>query len=84
MIDEVGQLQTMFGKAVGEEQIHVLVGDDLGNEAFYNLGLIFTDFKAGNITGSLGIIGPSRLEYASVIPVIRYFGSLLDDIAKGW
>jgi heat-inducible transcriptional repressor len=84
MIDEANGLQTIFGKAVGEEEIHILVGDDLGNEAFYNLGLIFTDFKAGKITGSLGIIGPSRLEYASIIPTIRYFGSLLDDIAKNW
>ena len=84
MIDEFHQLQSIFSKAVGEEPVHILVGDDLGSEVFYNLGLIFTDFKAGDVTGTLGIIGPSRIAYSSVIPTVRYFGSLLDDIAKNW
>jgi len=84
LIDEFNRLNAFFKKASSEEPIHVLVGDDLDNEMFTNLSLIFTDFHAKNIEGSIGIIGPSRLHYSKIIPTMRYFSQLIDEIAKGW
>ena len=84
MIDELNQIQSIFNQVSGEEAIHILVGDDLENEHFHNLGLVFTDFEAGDIKGSLGIIGPSRLNYSEIIPIIRYFGDLVGEISKNW
>jgi len=84
MIDEFNRLHSLFQKATGEESVHILVGNDLENEFFDNLGMVFADFSAGDISGSLGIIGPSRLDYPSVIPVIRYFSKLLKEISKNW
>ena len=84
MIDEFSLINAIFNKATGDETIHILVGDDLDNDMFYNLGLVFVDFSAGDISGYLGIIGPSRLDYPAVIPTIRYFGNLVSQIAKNW
>jgi len=84
MIDEFSRLHSLFQKATGEEPIHILVGDDLENEFFESLGMVFADFSAGDISGSLGIIGPSRLHYPSVIPIVRYFSNLLKEISKNW
>jgi len=84
LIDEFNRIYSIFSKATSDEPIHILVGDDLDNEFFQNLGMVFTDFSAGDIKGSLGIIGPSRLNYSTVIPTIRYFGNLVSEIAKNW
>jgi len=46
--------------------------------------MVFADFSAGDISGSLGIIGPSRLDYPSVIAVVRFFRKLLKEISKNW
>ncbi len=84
LIDEFNQLNAYFQKASGEESVHILVGDDFGHDYFSDLSLVFADFKAGNLKGSLGIIGPSRFHYPSIIPTIRYFGDLVAEIAKNW
>lgn len=84
MIDEFALINAIFSKATGDETIHILVGDDLDNDMFYNLGLVFVDFSAGDVNGYLGIIGPSRLNYPTIIPTIRYFGDLVSEIAKNW
>jgi heat-inducible transcriptional repressor len=85
MIDEFNQVNALFSKVVSNEPIHVLVGDDLDNEFFRDVGMVFTNFSAGeDLSGSLGIIGPCRLDYPHVIPTIRYFGELISEIAKNW
>jgi len=84
MIDEFSQINLLFAKATGEESIHILVGDDLDDEMFQSLGLVFTDFSTPDLTGCLGIIGPSRLNYSHIIPTLRYFSGLVDEISKNW
>ncbi|MFC1627291.1 hypothetical protein ACFL18_01890 [Patescibacteria group bacterium] len=84
MIDEFSRINAFFSKVTGEETVHLLVGDDFGHDMFQDLSLIFTDFQAGDVKGSLGIIGPSRLPYTSIIPTIRYFSDLIDEMSKNW
>lgn len=84
MIDEYNQLNSLFSKVAGDETIHLIIGEDFDNDFFQSLGLVFTDFNTGDIQGSLGIIGPSRLNYPSIIPTIRYFGELVSEISKNW
>ena len=84
MIDEFSRLNSLFTKATGDEPVHVLVGDDLDNDFFESLGMVFTDFNTPKLSGSLGIIGPSRLDYSSVIPMIRYINGLVSEISQNW
>lgn len=84
LIDEFSQLNEIFTKASGEETVHVLVGDDLDSKWFQSLGLVFTDFKAPQLSGSIGVIGPARLNYPQLIPVVRYFGNLVNEISQNW
>jgi heat-inducible transcriptional repressor len=84
LIDEFALLNSIFAKIHGEEPMHILVGDDFENEIFEPLSFVFADFSTPNMSGSLGIIGPSRLHYQSIIPTVRYFGNLVTEIGKGW
>ena len=85
ILDNGDQLQIIFGKAKGDEPIHILLGDDFGIEFMRPCGIIYTDFVMGNYgEGTLGVIGPSRLNYPYIIPMMRYFGGLIEDITKDW
>ena len=33
--------------------------------------------------GHLGVIGPARANYGTVIPILRYFGNLIEEVANG-
>lgn len=84
MIEESNRLLEIFGRSFGEEPIHLLLGDELGYEFLEPCGMIFTQFEAGpEKSGSLGVIGPARLDYSRIVPMVRYFGDLLEELLKG-
>lgn len=85
MLDETQALLNLFGKSFGEEPIHLLLGEELGYDLLEPCGMVFTHFKAGpKRSGSLGVIGPSRLYYPRIIPIVRHFGNLIEELAKGF
>jgi heat-inducible transcriptional repressor len=68
-----------------EEDIHVLIEDELGSRLSGPYGFIFTNFTTPlNICGKIGVLGPARLRYTSIIPTVRYFGGLIETSASGW
>jgi heat-inducible transcriptional repressor len=86
LIDNESDLQIFFQKAGGHnEPVHIMLGDDFESEHLYPCGFVHTTFDFGLYgEGNLGVIGPSRLDYPYIIPMIRYFGKLLDEIAEKW
>lgn len=85
LLDETRGLQLIFEKALGEDPIHILLGEELEQEFLRPCGFVFTHFATGtNKKGALGIIGPLRLNYPRVIPMIRYFGELINELTRNW
>lgn len=85
VIDDIKRMQEIFSHDMDEDPIQVLVGEDLGVEFMQACGMVFTHFQAGQkVNGCLGVIGPSRLNYSQVVPLVRYFGRLINEIAQNW
>ncbi len=85
LLDEFKSLQALFEKSFGEDPVHILLGEDLEEEFLRPCGMVFTHFEAGpKRSGNIGVIGPCRLNYPTVIPTIRYFGELINKMAKDW
>lgn len=83
LLEEDNRLLAIFDRAVGDDPIHILLGEELGAELFRPLGLVFADFKVGRHTGRLGVLGPCRLNYSHVIPMVRYMNQLVSQIGRG-
>ncbi|MDZ4228063.1 MAG: hypothetical protein U1E54_02340, partial [Candidatus Levybacteria bacterium] len=65
--------------------VQILLGDELGPILHGPYGFVFTHYKTPmQLTGEIGVLGPSRLNYMQIVPTVRYFGDLVKDIAKGW
>jgi len=80
LLDEAEAINNLFSKSFGEEAVHLLLGDELGYDYLEPCGMVFTKFKAGDRSGSLGVIGPNRFNYSLVIPAVKYFGGLLEEL----
>lgn len=85
-LDEFDLFKTLCSvKDDDDQDIHVLVGEELAPRLEGPYGFVFKRYHTPlNETGEIGVLGPSRLHYTSVIPVVRYFGGLIEEIAKGW
>lgn len=82
MVDKFETLKQVIDQMRGEEQIRILFGDELGIPYLEPCGFVVTRYQMGNHRGVLGIIGPSRLNYPTVIPTIRYFSQLLSELTR--
>jgi transcriptional regulator of heat shock response len=46
--------------------------------------MAYIDFVAGTINGHLGVIGPARLNYRYVMPMLTHMSGLITEISKNW
>lgn len=67
-----------------ETPFDILVGEEFAREALSQCGFVYCKFTTPHVTGAIGIVGPSRLNYPSVIPVVRYMGGLIGEFASSW
>lgn len=85
LLDQFDYWEKLFEKSGEGEDIHILLGDELGMQYLEPCGFIYTKFKAGkDREGTLGIVGPTRFHYSTVIPTVRYFGDLIEEISRSW
>jgi len=83
LLEEVNQLHQIFEKSYNESPVHLLFGDKLGYDYLEPCGLVFANFQCGpQKSGSLGVLSSNRLDYASVIPKVRYFAGLIEELAS--
>jgi heat-inducible transcriptional repressor len=85
VVDEAGYFQNLLTGQDETEDIHILLGDELGPRLNGPYGFVYKRYHTPmNLVGEVGVIGPSRLNYTSIVPTVRYFGNLIEEIAKGW
>lgn len=86
LLDQQQRLnQLFFERAYGSDPIHVVFGSDLGWPYFDPVGMAFTYFNAGNNRrGSLAVVGPCRLNFPKIIPTLKYYSNLIDELNSNW
>lgn len=57
---------------------NVSLGRELNNESLVNICLIISKYNIGSIgTGNILVVGPDRLDYAGLVPLVEYFSKML-------
>lgn len=83
LFDENPRLQEIIGKAVGADPIHILFGEDLGFENLRSTGFVFTRYEVDpEKEGVIGVIGPARMNFALVLPYVKYVRNLIMEVAR--
>ncbi|OGG01366.1 hypothetical protein A2Z33_02345 [Candidatus Gottesmanbacteria bacterium RBG_16_52_11] len=63
----------------------ILLGDELSRQSSLSrCGYIFAKFRTPHLSGAVGVVGPSRLNYPYVIPLVRYMGNLIGELGSAW
>lgn len=84
LLDHHDLLQELFAKAVSEADVHVLLGEETELSNFKPCGVVFSKFDSGRHSGTIGVLGPSRMKFDKVVPLVRYFGRLLGEVGREW
>lgn len=86
VIDEHEYFNNIFSNVEDdEEDVHVFLGEELGPKLQGSYGFVFRRYETpGKFVGRIGVLGPTRLNYNLIIPTVRYYGDLIEEIAQGW
>lgn len=82
IFEEMDKLDRLFFGFQSTSPLEVLFGEELGIPELMPTGIIATHFNVKGKPGALGIIGPARADYGTVIPILRYFGNLVEEVAN--
>ena len=72
------RLVAMLNKCLTGDGVRVFLGEDSDVTSELDFSLVAAPYGVGDTTlGSLGILGPARMEYPRVVPLVRYLGETL-------
>jgi heat-inducible transcriptional repressor len=61
-------------------EISVRVGEENEDEKLKSYSIITSTYTVGDVSGSVGVIGPKRMPYARMIPLVDYVASLISEM----
>lgn len=64
----------------GTDQVFISIGSENKEERLQDYSLISKEYKIGNVSGTLGIIGPKRMEYSKVVAIVDYVSKILSEV----
>ncbi len=83
MIDEVERINDlMFHRVNPGSILDVMFGEELSWPNLSPVSIVTTHFNIYGKKGALGVVGPTRLSYPRVVPVLKYFGSLIEETTR--
>lgn len=82
MLDKAETFQPILNQLSREDQLRILFGEELGIPYLEPCGFVITRYQMPTHSGMLAVIGPSRLNYPTIIPTMRYFAQLLSELSR--
>ena len=82
--EEKHHLITLLDQTLASQGVQIIISPD---EQFPEMQLsVVASSYSGDRTpvGSLGVIGPMRMDYGRVIPIVRYTASMVTNLLKKW
>jgi heat-inducible transcriptional repressor len=80
---EKQQLLELLDKSMSTNGIQIFIGEESGYKMFDNCTLITTPYTTEDgAIGVLGVIGPTRIAYQKVIPIVAITAKLLGKSLK--
>ncbi|MDT3697349.1 MAG: heat-inducible transcriptional repressor HrcA [Ignavibacterium sp.] len=65
------------------DNIIISIGTENEDEKLHEYSLITKEYSFGETSGTVGIIGPKRMEYSKVVAIISYLGDMLTEVLTG-
>ncbi|NVM00794.1 MAG: heat-inducible transcription repressor HrcA [Candidatus Helarchaeota archaeon] len=78
LLEDKKTIINIFKKRKNEDKITVTIGKENVDTNIDIFSVVTTVYKIGDVKGTLGIIGPRRMRYSKVIPIVKYTAKMLN------
>ena len=83
IFDRKREMLGLFDRCVHGNGVKIFIGHEAGFEGFGDCSVITAPYEVkGKLVGVLGVVGPARMDYDHIIPVVDITAKLLGDALK--
>jgi len=81
--EEKSRLVQLLGNCMHAQGVQIFIGSETPLKEIAGMSLITSTYMSGaNTVGLMGVIGPTRMGYSSVIPIVDYTAQLISRLLK--
>jgi heat-inducible transcriptional repressor len=81
LIEEKKLLASILERCLERDGINTLIGDEIDEKQISGCSIVTSSYKIGNKSvGAIGIIGPTRMDYQKVVPLVDYAGKFVSNL----
>ena len=83
MFDQQREMLGLLDRCIHAEGVKIFIGHEVGIEGMGDCSVVTAPYSVdGEVIGALGVIGPTRINYDQVIPVVDVTARLLGEALK--
>ncbi len=78
---ETGKMASKMIKALKKSKgVQIFIGSNTNLFKNTNLSMIFSNYQTKNgLTGAIGVIGPKRIDYQRIVPIVDYMSEIISN-----
>ncbi len=81
LTEQRGLLKVLVPTEISGEGVHVVIGKENKSTAMQNCSVVICRYGLpGEATGTVGVVGPTRMAYSRTIPTVYYLSSVLTQL----
>lgn len=71
----------LFDNFSTNNDLGVVIGSEMENRIFEDYAFVNASYKLGSATGSIGLIGPKRMDYPKMMSLVQSIANILSDVS---
>jgi heat-inducible transcriptional repressor len=84
LVEGRGLLKVIVPDTLGRQGVQVIIGKENQNEAVQNCSVVISRYGfPEEATGTIAVVGPTRMPYTRTIPTVYYLSSVLTQLLAG-
>lgn len=72
----------LLNEAKNKSGIVIKIGDENNSDVANSFSIVSKQYSIGNQIGTLGVIGPARMWYPKMVPIVDYTADLINKVLK--
>ena len=82
--EEKERLLGLLDSTIAAGGVQVLIGSETELEEVPDISLISASYqRSGRTAGTVGIIGPTRMDYGKLVPLVGFTAQVISDVLDG-
>jgi heat-inducible transcriptional repressor len=75
-------LQRVLGNRAHTNSLTITIGGENESHQLANLTLVTSPYRAGPLTGVIGVLGPTRMPYEKVVALVEHTSKMVGDLLR--